>query len=88
MVTIRLARHGSKKNPFYHITVADRSAGRDGRFIERVGFYDPIARGDAEALRVDLPRVDYWLSVGAQPSEAVGKLLRRARKAADAAAVS
>ena len=82
MVTIRLARHGSKKNPFYHITVADRAASRDGRFIERLGFYNPVAQGQSEALRVDLERADYWLSVGAQPSEMVGKLLKQARKAA------
>ena len=66
MVTIRLARHGSKKSPFYHITVADQAASRDGRFVERVGFYNPVAKGQAESLRVDLDRVDYWLGVGAQ----------------------
>ena len=82
MVTIRLARHGSKKNPFYHITVADRAAKRDGRFIERVGFYNPVARGNAEKLRLDLERLDYWLSVGARPSETVKKLTQRARKQA------
>ena len=81
MVTIRLARHGAKKNPFYHITVADRARSRDGRFIERVGFYNPVAKGQAEVTRVDLERVDYWLSVGAQPSEMVDKLIRQARKA-------
>ena len=86
MVTIRLARHGSKKNPFYHITVADRAASRDGRFVERVGFYNPVAKGQAEALRVDLERVDYWLSVGAKPSEVVAKLIQKARTAAPAAA--
>ena len=86
MVTIRLARHGSKKNPFYHITVADRAASRDGRFVERVGFYNPVAKGQAEALRVDLDRVDYWLSVGAKPSEVVNKLIQKARSAAPAAA--
>ena len=85
MVTIRLARHGSKKNPFYHITVADRAASRDGRFVERVGFYNPVAKGQAETLRVDLERVDYWLSVGAKPSEVVGKLISQARKQAGAA---
>ena len=79
MVTIRLARHGSKKNPFYHVTVADRSAKRDGRFVERVGFFNPVAKGNSEELRLDLERVDYWLSVGAKPSERVGKLIRRAR---------
>ncbi len=82
MVTIRLARHGSKKNPFYHITVADSAAKRDGRFVERVGFYNPIARGSAEGLRVDLARMDYWLSVGAQPSDTVKMLVQRARKLA------
>lgn len=82
MVTIRLARHGSKKNPFYHITVADRAASRDGRFIERVGFYNPVAQGQSEVLRIDLERIDYWLSVGAQPSEMVQKLVKQARKAA------
>ena len=86
MVTIRLARHGSKKNPFYHITVADRAAKRDGRFVERLGFYNPVARGQAEQLRVDLDRVDHWLSVGAQPSEIVNKLIKQARAQADAPA--
>ena len=84
MVTIRLARHGSKKNPFYHITVAEKTASRDGRFIERVGFFNPVAQGQSEELRVDLNRVDHWLSVGAQPSEVVDKLIRRARKQASA----
>ena len=80
MVTIRLARHGSKKNPFYHITVADRAASRDGRFIERVGFYNPVAKGQSEGLRIDLERVDYWLGVGAQPSDVVKQLIGKARK--------
>ena len=80
MVTIRLARHGAKKNPFYHITVADRSSARDGRFVERVGFYNPVAKGKAEVLRLDLERVDYWMGVGAQPSERVAKLIKQARK--------
>jgi small subunit ribosomal protein S16 len=88
MVTIRLARHGSKKNPFYHITVADRSAKRDGRFVERVGFFNPVARGNSEELRLDLERVDYWLSVGAKPSERVQKLIRRVRGEQSAAAAT
>ena len=79
MVTIRLARHGAKKSPFYHVTVTDRAAPRDGRFIERVGFFNPVARGQSERLRVDLARVDHWLSVGAQPSDRVRKLVKRAR---------
>ena len=80
MVTIRLARHGGKKKPFYHVTVAERSAKRDGRFIERVGFYNPVARGREEELRIDLVRVDYWLSTGAQPTDRVRQLVARWRK--------
>lgn len=80
VVTIRLARHGAKKKPFYHVTVAERSAKRDGRFIERVGFYNPVARGQEEELRIDLPRVDYWLSTGAQPTDRVSQLVARWRK--------
>jgi len=86
MVIIRLARHGSKNAPFYHLTVADRANRRDGRHIERVGFYNPIARGKAERLRVNLDRVDYWLSQGAKPSERVSHLIRDARKLAGVAA--
>ena len=88
MVTIRLARHGSKKSPFYHITVADRTASRDGRFIERVGFFNPVAKGQAEVLRVDLDRVDHWLSVGAQPSDIVKKLVKQARLSATSESVA
>ena len=80
MVTIRLARHGGKKKPFYHVTVAERSAKRDGRFIERVGFYNPVAKGQEEELRIDLSRVDYWLSTGAQPTDRVSQLVARWRK--------
>ena len=86
MVTIRLARHGAKKTPFYHITVADRASSRDGRFIERVGFYNPVAKGQSEMLRMDLDRVDYWLGVGAQPSDVVRNLIKQARKNASAPA--
>ena len=84
MVTIRLARHGAKKSPFYHITVADRSSSRDGRFVERVGFYNPVAKCQAEVLRLDLERVEYWMGVGAQPSERVAQLIKMARKQAAA----
>lgn len=86
MVTIRLARHGSKKHPFYHVTVAERSAGRDGRFVERLGFYNPVARGAEEQLRLDVERTDYWISVGARPSDKVKKLLAQARRNVPAAA--
>lgn len=82
MVVIRLARGGSKKRPFYHITVADQRNARDGRFIERVGFFNPIARGQEERLRVDLERVAHWTSKGAQTSDRVASLLKEAAKAA------
>ena len=81
MVTIRLARHGSKKKPFYHITVADRAASRDGRFIERLGYFNPLAKGAEQGLRIDLARVEYWVGHGAQPSDRVAKLISQARKA-------
>jgi len=88
MVTIRLARHGSKKNPFYHVTVADRAAGRNGRFVERLGFYNPVAKGKEEELRLDLERVNYWVSVGAQPTDKVKRLVTRARKQAAGSAAA
>lgn len=81
MVVIRLARGGSKKRPFYHINVADSRSPRDGRFIERVGFFNPVARGQEEAFRVNLERVEYWIEKGAQPSERVSELLKSAKKA-------
>jgi len=79
MVTIRLARGGSKKRPFYHLTVSDVRKSRDGRFIERVGFFNPVAQGQEERLRVDNERVEYWLSQGAQPTDRVAKLLKEAK---------
>lgn len=78
MVTIRLSRGGSKKRPFYHLTVSDSRKSRDGRYIERVGFFNPVARGQEERLRLDQPRIDYWVSQGAQCSERVSKLLKDA----------
>ncbi|MGR6871010.1 30S ribosomal protein S16 [Pseudomonas sp. HK3] len=80
MVVIRLALGGSKKRPFYHLSVADQRFPRDGRFIERVGFFNPVARGQEERLRIDLERVEYWVSKGAQPSDRVVKLLKDAKK--------
>ena len=77
MVTIRLSRGGAKKRPFYNIMVADSRKSRDGRFIERVGFFNPLARGQEEALRVESERVDYWLSKGAQASPRVSFLLKK-----------
>ena len=76
MVTIRLARGGAKKRPFYHLTVTDSRNSRNGRFIERVGFYNPTARGQEERLRIDTDRVEYWQGQGAQVSERVAKLLK------------
>jgi len=78
MVTIRLARGGSKKRPFYHLTVTDSRNARNGRFIERVGFFNPVARGQEERLRVDRDRVNFWLEKGAQTSERVAQLLKGA----------
>jgi small subunit ribosomal protein S16 len=75
MVTIRLARHGAKKRPFYHLVVADSRKARNKRFIERVGFYNPIATGGEEALRIEMDRIDYWKSVGATVSDRVAKLV-------------
>jgi small subunit ribosomal protein S16 len=80
MVVIRLARSGSKKRPFYHLSVADQRFPRDGRFIERVGFFNPVARGQEESLRIDLERVAYWVGKGAQPSDRVVKLLKEVKK--------
>ena len=82
MVTIRLARGGAKKKPFYHITVSDSRRARDGRFIERIGFFNPAARGQEERLRLDLDRMAYWQSQGAQVSDRVSSLSK------DAAATS
>lgn len=85
MVTIRLARGGSKKRPFYHVVATDSRNARDGRYLERLGFFNPLATGQAERLRLDLNRIDYWVGVGAQVSDRVGALVKGHRKA-DAAA--
>ena len=82
MVSIRLARGGSKRRPFYHVVVSDSRSPRDGRYIERVGFFNPQARGQEEELRLDDKRIDYWISQGAKPSERVANLIKGARKAA------
>lgn len=82
MVKIRLSRGGAKKHPFYHIVVTDVRKPRDGRKIERVGFFNPVARGQEERLRVDLGRVEYWKSVGAQLSDRVKTLVSEASKQA------
>jgi small subunit ribosomal protein S16 len=76
MVTIRLARGGSKKRPFFNIVVADSRNRRDGRFIERIGFYNPVASGNAEKLRLDQARLAYWQGVGARTSDTVARIVR------------
>lgn len=82
MVTIRLTRSGAKKRPFYGIVVTDSRSKRDGRYIERVGFFNPVARGQEEKLRIDLDRVAHWIGQGAQTSERVAQLIQQAQKAA------
>ncbi len=79
MVKIRLSRGGAKKHPFYHIVVTDSRKARDGRSIERVGFFNPVARGQEERLRLNLERLDYWTGVGAQLSDRVKSLVSEAR---------
>jgi len=80
MVSIPLSRAGAKKRPFYHLVVTDSRNRRDGRYIERLGFFSPLAKENEEDLRIDLERVDYWISQGAQPSERVAYLLKAKRK--------
>jgi small subunit ribosomal protein S16 len=87
MVVIRLARGGAKKRPFYNIVVADSRERRDGRYLERLGFYNPMAAGGEQPLRVALDRVSYWAGVGAQLSPTVKRLVGDAAKAQVAAAV-
>ena len=78
MVTIRLSRGGAKKKPFYHIVVTDSRARRDGRYIERIGFFNPMAKGQEIRLNINNERVEYWISQGAQTSDRVGKLIKEA----------
>ncbi len=82
MVSIRLSRGGAKNRPFYHVVVTDSRNSRDGRYIERLGFFNPLARGSEERLRLDGERIEYWQSHGAQASERVAKLIKEAAKAA------
>jgi len=86
MVNIRLARGGAKKRPFYHLVVADSRRSRNGRYIERVGFFNPLARGQEEKLRIDTDRVEYWQGHGAQVSDRVGQLLKGYSASTEAAA--
>ena len=82
MVTIRLARSGAKKRPFYHIVVTDSRSRRDSRYIERLGYYNPMAKGQEVRLNLENDRIAHWLGEGAQPSERVAKLLKAEAKAA------
>lgn len=82
MVVIRLARGGSKNRPFYNVVVTDSRNRRDGRFIERVGFYNPVAAEGSESLRLNLDRLNYWTGVGAKLSDCVARLVKQNAKAA------
>ena len=82
MVVIRLSRGGAKARPFFNIVVADKRVRRDGRFIERIGFYNPIASGAEEGLRIAQDRLSYWVGVGAQTSPTVDRLIKQAGKKA------
>jgi len=88
MVTIRLARGGAKKRPFYHIVVADSRCARDGRYIERIGFLNPIAAEKEERIRLQKERLEYWLSKGAQTSQRVAKILQDYTETSQAAAAA
>lgn len=81
MVTIRLSRGGAKKRPYYHVTVADSRNPRDGRFIERIGFFNPLASEGAERLNIDLERLQHWVNNGAQLSQRVLSLTKQLQKA-------
>ena len=82
MVIIRLSRGGSKKRPFYRVVVADSRMRRDGRFIEQIGFFNPVARGQEERLRIALDRIEHWRGQGAQVSDRVEALAKQAAKTA------
>lgn len=86
MVTIRLTRRGSRNQPFFHVVVTDHRKRQGGKSLEQVGFFNPKARGAETPIRLNLPRIDYWLSLGAQQSERVNHLVREYRKTAAAAA--
>ena len=80
MVTIRLTRRGGKKEPFYHVVVTDSRKRQGGRTLEPIGLFNPVARGKETRLRLDIPRVEHWLNVGARPSDRVAALVAEYRK--------
>jgi small subunit ribosomal protein S16 len=82
MVVIRLARGGAKKRPFFNIVATDSRSRRDGRFVERIGFYNPVASGAEESFRIAQDRLTHWIGVGAQMSPTVARLVAAAKKAA------
>ena len=82
MVKIRLTRGGAKKRPFYHVIVTDSRSARDGRNIERVGFYNPVAQGAEKRVELDLVRIKHWVDMGAQLTDTVADLYKQAGKAA------
>ncbi len=88
MVTIRLARGGAKKRPFYHVVVTDSRNRRDGKYIERVGFFNPIARGGEVRLQLNQERLSYWLGQGAQTSDRVASLIKENRRTQTASAMT
>ncbi|MCW8844421.1 MAG: 30S ribosomal protein S16 [Gammaproteobacteria bacterium] len=84
MVTIRLSRGGAKKRPFYHLVVTDGRNRRDGRYIEKVGYFNPVAKGKEIRLHMELDRIEHWVGQGAQPSDRVTDLIKEFRKQAAA----
>lgn len=86
MVVIRLSRTGAKKRPFYHIVVADKRRSRDGRFIEQLGYFNPIASGKEVGLSINVERAEEWIGKGAQPSDRVKHLIKVQKEAASKAA--
>src|SRR3990167_4599728 len=82
MITIRLARGGAKSRPFYNLVVADKRSPRDGRFIEKLGYYNPLAKGKDIPLSFNLERINHWMSMGAQASDSAMRLIKEAQKAA------
>lgn len=88
MVVIRLALHGAKKRPFYHVVAADKRCKRDGRNLEKLGYFNPVARGQEKRLHLEMERIEYWISQGAQVSDRVQSLLKEVKKNPEFAATS
>ncbi|THB69490.1 MAG: 30S ribosomal protein S16 [Gammaproteobacteria bacterium] len=88
MVVLRLSRGGAKKRPFYHLVAADSRMPRDGRYIERLGFFNPVAKGQEVPLRIDLEKIEAWIGKGAQMSDRVKQLVKRAKKEVQAEPVA